>query len=135
MADTGSTRLRNLLLILKQSALTGILAVGMGMVIITGGIDLSVGSILATTSMVAAFCTTSNPQYAWGPLSVPVTVIICLGVGALFGLVNGFFISYLDFAPFIVTMATLSIGRGIALVVSDARSIFNLTKEGQIVFY
>lgn len=117
----------NLLLILKQSAITGILAVGMAMVIITGGIDLSVGSVLAVCCMVASFCTTSSMGYE--PMSVFVTFVICLLVGALFGAINGFFVSYLGFAPFIVTMATLSIGRGIALVVTNGRSVFNLTKE------
>ncbi|HIU34748.1 MAG TPA: ABC transporter permease [Candidatus Pullichristensenella excrementigallinarum] len=129
MACLKSTFLKpaNLLLILKQSSLTGIMAVGMAMVIITGGIDLSVGSVLATCTMIASFCTTSS--YSWEPMSVFMTFVICLFVGALFGLLNGFFISYLDFAPFIVTMSTLSIGRGIALVVTNGRSVFNLTEE------
>ncbi len=117
----------NLILILKQSSLTGILAVGMAMVIITGGIDLSVGSVLASTCMIASFCVTSS--MSWEPLSVFMTFIVCLTAGGLFGAFNGLFISYLGFPPFIVTMATLSIGRGFALVVTNGRSVFNLTKE------
>ena len=117
----------NLVVIFRQSSITGILAVGMAMVIISGGIDLSVGSVLAVTCIVSAFCTTSTR--AWEPLGVIPTFLIALSVGAAFGTINGFFVSYLDFPAFIVTMATLSTGRGIALVVTNGRSVFGLTRE------
>jgi len=117
----------NLLLIFKQSSITGILAVGMAIVIISGGIDLSVGSVLAVCGIVASLCTTSSR--AWEPLSVVPTFLIVLSVGAAFGAMNGFFVSYLNFPAFIVTMATLSAGRGIALVVTNGISIFNLSRE------
>ena len=117
----------NLLLILKQSSITGILAVGMAMVIITGGIDLSVGSVLAVCCMAASFCTTSS--MAWEPLDVIPTFLIVISIGVAFGALNGFFVSFLDFPAFIVTMALLSMGRGIALVVTNGRSVFNLTRK------
>lgn len=114
----------NLINILKQASITGILAVGMTLVLITGGIDLGVGSVLAVACMAAAFCTTSNQNW---PVSI--AFLAGIAVGALFGLLNGIGVAYIGFAPFIVTMATLSAARGIALVSTNNRPIFNLSRE------
>ncbi|MEA5013375.1 MAG: ABC transporter permease [Candidatus Limiplasma sp.] len=113
----------NLINILKQSSITGILAVGMTLVIITGGIDLSVGSVLAVSCMAAAFCTTTEQ-------SLPVYVAFAAGIaaGAALGAFNGFGVAYVGFAPFIMTMAMLSAGRGMALVSTNNKPIFNLSK-------
>lgn len=114
----------NLRNILKQSSITGILAVGMTLVLLTGGIDLSVGSVLAVACMAAAFVTTEAQS-----LPVYMAFIAGIGVGALFGLFNGIGVAYIKFSPFIVTMATLSAARGIALVSTNNRPIFNLTRD------
>ena len=113
----------NLINILKQASITGILAIGLTLVLLTGGIDLSVGSVLAVACMAAAFLT----QDAQG-FPVIMAFIAGIGVGAVFGLLNGFGIAYIGFAPFIMTMATLSAARGIALVSTNNRPIFNLSR-------
>ncbi len=114
----------NLINILKQASITGILAVGMTMVLITGGIDLGVGSVLAVACMAAAYCTTADQSWPIG-----VAFLAGITVGAIFGLFNGIGVAYVGFAPFIVTMATLSAARGIALVSTNNRPIFNLSRE------
>lgn len=118
---------RNILNVLKQSSITGILSVGMMMVIVTGGIDLSVGSVMAVSCMVAAFCTTSSNGYA--PLPVLITFVLGIAAGAVFGAFNGYGVAYIGFAPFVITMATLSAARGIALVTTNSKSVFNLSEE------
>ena len=114
----------NLINILKQASITGVLAVGMTLVLISGGIDLGVGSVLAVSCMAAAYCTTADR-------SLPVLIAFAagIGVGSLFGAFNGIGVAYIGFAPFIVTMATLSAARGIALVSTNNLPIFNLTRD------
>jgi len=114
----------NIINILKQASIIGILAVGMTLVMITGGIDLSVGSVLAVACMAAAYATTADQ--AW---PVWAAFVAGIGTGALFGAFNGFGVAYIGFAPFIVTMATLSAARGVALVSTNNQPIFNLTRD------
>jgi ribose/xylose/arabinose/galactoside ABC-type transport system permease subunit len=115
----------NLFNVVRQSATIGIVAVGMTFVIITGGIDLSVGSIVAAASVVATSYATNNN------ISFPLWVAILLGilVGAAFGAFNGFFVAKMKVAPFIVTLATLTIARGFALIYTSGSAVFNLTSE------
>lgn len=103
----------NLVGILRQSALVGIMAVGMTFVIMTGGIDLSVGPVLALAGLVAVF----SLDAGW-PL--PVALAAALGAGLLVGLLNGGMVAFLDLPPIIVTLAMLSIVRGTALMLGGA---------------
>lgn len=94
-----------------------VLAVGMTFVILTGGIDLSVASVLALSAMVAA----AGLEAGW---SAPLVVVLVLVMGATFGLLQGLVIHYLDVQPFIVTLAGLFLARGLCYVIStDAISI------------
>jgi len=110
----------NIFSVLRQISFIAILAIGECLVIITGGIDLSVGSIFAMSSVVAAM---SMAQ--WGA-SVVVGIIIGLVVGAIFGLANGLFITKLRLPPFIATLGTLSIARGLAYGVTGGYPISSL---------
>lgn len=93
-----------------------IMAVGMTFVIIAGGIDISVASILALSGLVAAWTLQQFPKDA-SPLIVgPLSVLVPLGVGLLCGLINGALVVGLRMHPFIVTLGTLSIFRGVANV-------------------
>jgi len=113
----------NLINILKQASINGILAAGMMYVIISGGIDLSVGSIVALSGVMAAHF--AHPgEY---PLIVP--IVIALGVGALVGLLNGVGVAYGNIPPFIVTLGTMTIVRGVALIVANGQPVFGVTKE------
>jgi len=114
---------QNVLNVLRQTSLNGIIAVGMTFVIITGGIDLSVGAIVAVAAVVA----TSFAHPDSYPILVPLAV--GLGVGALAGFVNGFAIARGHIAPFIVTLGMMTIVRGTALVISGGRPVINLTDQ------
>ena len=106
----------NLLNILRQSAPLLIVATAMTFVITTGGIDLSVGSTLALIGALTA--TLMQADVPW-----PVVVVAMLATGALIGAIQGFFIAYEGIPAFIVTLAGLSIIRGIALLITEGYSI------------
>lgn len=107
----------NFLNILEASSFLGLIAVGMTFIIIGGGIDLSVGSMLALSAVLTAY----GSQY--GSF---VAVALPLGVCGLIGLANGLLIARAGLAPFIVTLAALLFARGLAFAVSD---------EGNIIFH
>lgn len=109
----------NLLNLLRQVSINGLIAFGMTFVILTGGIDLSVGSILAFSSAMTALIITSgvDPMFAM--------LLGCL-VGLLAGAVNGLLVTAGGMAPFIATLATMTIYRGATLVVTDGNPITGL---------
>ena len=106
----------NLLNLIRQSAPTLIVAVAMTFVITTGGIDLSVGSVLALTGALLAIVLQAG--WAW-PLAVGAMLLL----GGLVGLVNGWFTAYEGIPAFIVTLASLSVVRGVALLLTQGYSI------------
>lgn len=112
---------RNVSNILVQSSSLAILATGMTFVLITAGIDLSVGSIMFVCAAVAGKIIAGG-----GSLAAAVPAILCAGLA--FGLVNGALISQLGILPFIVTLASLYAGRGLALYITETRAM-NLPEE------
>lgn len=115
---------RNLANVVKQISINGILAVGMTIVIITGGIDLSVGSTVALSSIVAAMFAVADSKY---PLAV--AMILSVLTGVLVGLFNGVGVAYAKFPPFIITLSSMTIVRGISLLVTNGIPIFGLSKS------
>ncbi|MEU8968519.1 substrate-binding domain-containing protein [Streptomyces monashensis] len=107
----------NLLNIGVQAAVTAILAFGVTFVIVSAGIDLSVGSVAALSATVLAWSATQHG------VPVALAVVLGLGTGVVAGLVNGFLIAYGKLPPFIATLAMLSVGRGLALVISQGSPI------------
>ncbi|MBS6275827.1 MAG: ABC transporter permease [Actinomycetaceae bacterium] len=107
--------------VLSQVMVLGLIAIGQTFVILTGGIDLSVGGIAAISTMVGAIV-----MLQWG--FVP-GVIAMLMVGALVGTINGFLVSKIKLAPFIVTLATASIAVSITYVISDGSTKTGLPAE------
>ncbi len=106
----------NILNVLRQAAPLLVVAVAMTFVITTGGIDLSVGSLVALVNAVAAIALAAG-------LPWPLVVVGMLAFGALIGLLQGWFVAYQDIPAFIVTLAGLSILRGIALFLTQGYSI------------
>lgn len=106
----------NLTTVLLHVSVNAILALGMTFVIVTAGIDLSVGSTLGLAGvLVAATVTSAGLLQAVGPVGAAVAAIgVGLAVGAAVGLANGAFVAYLGVAPFMVTLATMTIARGAA---------------------
>ncbi|MEV6593831.1 ABC transporter permease/substrate-binding protein [Streptomyces acidicola] len=107
----------NLLNIGVQAAVTAILAFGVTFVIVSAGIDLSVGSVAALSATVLAWSATSEGVPVW------IAVILAVATGIACGLVNGLLVSYGKLPPFIATLAMLSVGRGLSLVISQGSPI------------
>lgn len=126
----------NFVIMSEHVALNAFLAIGMTFVIITGGIDLSVGSIVGLSGMVAGYLVLNGIDLS--PFGYTVffntyeIVLITLGVGVLVGLVNGILITRLNVAPFIATLGTLYVARGLALLSSDGGTFPNLS--GQAIY-
>jgi ribose transport system permease protein len=108
---------RNALNILDQVTVLGILAVGMTLVIVIGGIDLSVGSILAFGMMVMGWLKDSFN------VPLPLAILIALLCGAVCGLINGLLVTKARLPAFIATLAMMSISRGLANIVTDGRQV------------
>lgn len=109
----------NLLNITRQVAVNAILATGMTFVIISAGIDLSVGSVLALSGCVMAIALNAGVGIFPG-------ILLAVGVGSLCGLANGFMTGFLRVPPFIATLGMMSVARGLALVVTGGYPIFEL---------
>lgn len=107
----------NVFNILRQSSLYAILAVGMGMVIVTTGIDLSIGSNIALSSILGAYLTRAFSLPAIG------TLLVIFTTGALIGLINGTLVAYAGIPAFIVTLGMKSVASGIALLISKGAPI------------
>ncbi|BBC36193.1 Ribose ABC transporter, permease [Streptomyces graminofaciens] len=107
----------NLLNVGVQAAVTAILAFGVTFVIVSAGIDLSVGSVAALSATVLAWSATSQG------IPVAIAVVMAIATGIVCGLVNGFLVSYGKLPPFIATLAMLSVARGLSLVISQGSPI------------
>ena len=125
----------NMILMAKHVALNAFLAMGMTFVIITGGIDLSVGSIVGLCGMVAGYLVLNGIDLQFGYtiyFNVVEIALITLLVGILIGAVNGLLITRLNVAPFIATLGTLYVARGLALLSSDGRTFPNLVGKPEL---
>ena len=115
--------LQNWIIVLRQISINGILAVGATYVLLTGGVDLSLGSMVALTGVVAA--SFAHPgEY---PLIVPVMMGVLTGMAG--GAVNGLIVTRARVAPFIATLGMMTVARGLALVVSGGKPVSNLSRS------
>ena len=108
---------RNFLNVADQITVLGILAIGMTAVIVIGGIDLSVGSVLALSMMMIGWL---SRDYG---VPLPLAIVLALVVGALCGLVNGLLVTVAKLPAFIATLAMMSVARGLANIVTDGQQI------------
>ena len=112
----------NLSSVVRQTAVFNIMALGMTMVIISSGVDLSVGSILAMGGLMGTMAMSKGQPILLG-------VAVGLLTGAFFGFLNGLLITQLKISPFIVTLGTMGIVRGLALVVSNGLPVHEIPKD------
>src|SRR5713101_2690635 len=116
----------NILNVTLQISITAIIAVGMTFVILTAGIDLSVGALVALSGVVSTSVLKFN-------LSPPVTLLLAFLTGIIIGALSGgiasFFVTRLNVTPFIVTLALMTIWRGTAYIFTDGRPIWGLPEE------
>jgi ribose transport system permease protein len=117
--STGNTFLsiRNGLNVLDQITVLGILSIGMTAVIVIGGIDLSVGSILALSMMVMGWL---SHNYN---VPLPIAMVAAVLIGALCGLGNGLLVTKAKLPPFIATLSMMTIARGLANIITDGQQI------------
>ena len=108
----------NLSIVMQQASINTVLAAGMTFVILTGGIDLSVGSILAASAMIAVIVSLVPDL---GMLGVPAAI----AAGLAFGFLNGAIIAWLKLPPFIVTLGSLTAIRGVARLLGNDTTVFN----------
>ena len=119
--NTNFLSAQNIKNIFQQVSINGILAVGMTFVIITGGIDLSVGSLLGFSGVIAASLVSGGGNQL-------LAVLAGIAAGLVFGVVNGVLVSYAKIVPFIVTLGMLSIARGFTNVYTHGSPIIKLNK-------
>ncbi|MFD2131970.1 ABC transporter permease [Pseudogracilibacillus auburnensis] len=116
----------NILNVFRQVSINGLIAFGMTFVILTAGIDLSVGAILGLTGMILGLMITSGtPDF--------IAIVAVLLMGALLGLFNGVLISKIKLQAFIVTLATMTAFRGITMIISDGIPAMNVTSNAPIL--
>jgi len=116
-------KISNLFNILTQVSINGVLAAGMTFVIISGGIDLSVGSVLAIVGVV----------FALAKSNLVLALIASVALGMIIGFANGLIITKFDIQPFIVTLASMTILRGITYIVTNGSPISGLPKSFQFI--
>lgn len=112
----------NILSVIRNFSFVAIMAIGEMIVIITAGIDLSVGSVLGLTSCVVALCLQAG-------LSSPLSVAAGVSLGIFIGFLNGLLITRLKLPPFIVTLGMLSIARGVAYIITNGWPVSGFSKE------
>lgn len=130
----------NIVIVTKQVGINAILGIGMTFVILTGGIDLSVGSVAGLTAMIAGGLINEGLVIPWvgseGGIiiyfNIWMVILLSLGVGAAFGWINGFIITRFNVAPFIATLGGLYIARGFALLRSDGDTYPNLVGKAEL---
>ena len=110
--DQGFAKTQNFLNLFISNAGLIVISAGMTIVMITGGIDISVGSMVAMVCMILAWC---MENAGWG--AIPATILV-LAIGLVFGLVQGWLVAYLRIQPFIVTLAGMFFARGMTAVIS-----------------
>ena len=117
--------------VLLQTSINGVLAVGMTFVILTGGIDLSVGSVVALAGIVSAsFATTSSTAAVYGaPYPVAIPLVVGVVVGVICGALSGLIVSYFAVPAFVTTLGMLSAARGLTLIYGGGRPVPALTPE------
>jgi len=121
----------NLAILSKHVAISAILAIGMTFVVLTGGIDLSVGSVAGLGGMVAGYVLTQGITFGGTVQYLPVFVAIlaAFAICLVVGLLNGWLVSRAGVAPFIATLGTLYIARGTALLLSNGKTFPNLAGQ------
>ncbi|MGW1680718.1 ABC transporter permease [Saccharopolyspora sp. NPDC002376] len=111
----------------SQTSVNAVMAVGVTLVIITGGIDLSVGSVAALSGVVGVLL---MAEYGFNPL---IGILGGLVVGAVAGLVNGLLVSVVGLPPFIATLGMLSVGRGLVLIATGAVAVFGAPESFRLL--
>lgn len=120
---TGFLSVSNIMNVLRQVSIIGICSVGMMLVILTGGIDLSVGAVIGVTGTLSAYLMVKSG------LNMFAAVLAGILVAVLIGIINGFCVTVLEIPPLITTLATMTGGRGICYIITGGISIYGFPKS------
>jgi ribose transport system permease protein len=115
------TRFDNMVNVVRQAAILNILGIGMTLVILTGGIDLSNGAVLALSSCVSAIYMKSGGSFGMG-------ILIALAIGLACGLINGWMVARVRIPPFVITYAMMFFARGLAYIVLGGQIMYGFSK-------
>lgn len=118
---------RNLINVLQQSSINACIAIGMTLVIIQGGIDLSVGPVAALSAVLSASLMVAG-------VPIPIAIGAALAIGAACGLFNGVLVAFAGLQPFIVTLGTLSLFRALALIYTGGNPVLSVPAEFRAIF-
>ena len=118
LASDRFMQLTNMMSILQATSVNGVLAIAATLVIITGGIDLSIGTLMTFCAVIAGVVLT------WGGLPLPLGVLAAVGTGALCGLCSGTFVAKMKIPPFIATLGMMLVLKGLSLVISGTKPIY-----------
>ena len=122
------SRVANLMLICRQVAVSGIMAIGVAFVMIAGNVDLSTSSQVAFTGMLCAYL---NVRMGWN--FIPAALVAITANVLLMGCVNGFVVAYTNMPAMIASLGTMNIGSGLAYLISRGSNIFGLSDDAKIV--
>ncbi|MTH34079.1 ABC transporter permease [Paracoccus limosus] len=114
----------NILSILQATSVNGVLAVGVTMIIITGGIDLSIGTMMTFTAVMTGVVLT------WGGMPLPLGILAAIGTGAACGLISGTLVAKARIPPFIATLGMMLVLKGLSLIVTGTKPIYFNGTEG-----
>lgn len=126
VSNPSFTKMSNILTILRQASIVGVCSVGMTFVILTGGMDLSVGSVIGVGCVAGAQLLSSGAP-------IPVAVAVVLAIGALSGLFNAMFINRLGIAPIIMTLGTMTSLRGVAYLLCDGFAVYGIPENYKFI--
>lgn len=119
-------KIGNILNLLQQASIPGIVAIGMTIVILLGGIDLSVGSVAAFSGMICAIMVSKN-------VPIVISVLVAVALGGCLGLITGILIARFNLPDFIASLAMMEIGRGAALLTTQGVPVFGLPSEFKFI--
>lgn len=126
MNSSNFLTVKNLTNVLRQISIIGICTVGATMIILSGGIDLSVGSMIALTGVILAKLMVSG-------VSIPLAVAVALLVGILLGICNALLVNYINIPPLIATLGTITIYRGLAYIITKGSAIHGFPESFRII--
>ena len=118
LASPNFLQTSNIMAILQATSVNGVLAVGVTLIIITGGIDLSIGTLMTFCAVIAGVVLT------WGGMPLPLGILAAIGTGAACGLISGTLVAKARIPPFIATLGMMLILKGLSLIVTGAKPIY-----------
>ena len=116
----------NVMNIINQASINAVIAIGASIIIITGGIDLSVGAVVGFVGILLGMCLSSG-------MSMVVAIILCLAAGAVIGLCNGLLVSYGKVPAFIATLGTMMVARGMAQIINGGQAISGISMDLAVI--